>query len=81
MFSPAVERAPPARSLPEEVTLPHWLTAATALAVRTAVARGLAEGRTTEAAWAEAAALVLARHPALPLPLIRDGVEAVLRAV
>jgi hypothetical protein len=79
MFSSSVERAP-ARFVPEGVILPHWLTPATAVAVRTAMARCLAGGHGQDTAAAEATALVLAQHPALPLPLIRAVVEDLLRA-
>ena len=81
MFYSPVERASSARSLPEGVTLPHWLAIGTAVAMRQAMGRCLAEGGDRDAAFAEAMALLLAQHPALPMPTIRDAVEDLLNAI
>ena len=81
MFFFPVERAPSARSLPEGVTLPHWLALTTAVAMRDTMERCLAAGGDRDAAFAEAMALILAQHPALPMPIIRDTIDDLLRTL
>ena len=81
MFYSLVERASSARSVPEEVPLPHWLALTTAVALRKAMGRCLADGGDRDAAFAEAMAIVLAHHPALPMPIIRNAIEDLLRVV
>ena len=81
MFLSRAECTCPAGSLPEGITLPYWLAAPTAIAMREAMQRCLTGGGDSDAARAEAMARALAQHPALPMPAIRDAVEDLLNSI